>query len=69
MAIPPNSLAIGKAIVELGLPDEFLIVLIARNGEYQLPNGGTCLQAGDKLLVLSERDAFQRVQSQINAAG
>lgn len=69
MVIPPNSLGIGKAIVELGLPDEFLIVLIGRNGEYQLPNGGTCLLAGDKLLVLAERNAFDHVQSQINAIG
>jgi len=69
LVIPPDSTAIGKAIVELGLPDEFLIVLIARNGEYQLPNGGTCLCSGDRLLVLSERDAFQQVQSHINATG
>ena len=69
MVIPPTSPAIGKAIVELGLPDDFLIVLIGRNGEYQLPNGGTCLLAGDKLLVLSERNAFDHVQSQINATG
>ena len=69
MVIPPTSPAIGKAIVELGLPDDFLIVLIGRNGEYQLPNGGTCLLAGDKLLVLSERNAFDHVQSHINATG
>lgn len=69
LVIPHGSPVAGKAIVELGLPAEFLIVLIARNNTYQLPNGGTCLAPGDILLVLSERDAFQHVQSQVQATG
>lgn len=66
MTLPAHSGAIGKAIVELGLPDDFLIVLIARDDEYLIPSGGTILKPGDVLLVLSETPSFERVWKQIS---
>jgi cell volume regulation protein A len=65
LRVPEDSNVVGKAIVELGLPAEFLVVLIARGDEFLVPSGGTVLVAGDTLLVLSEKDAFEQVQSQI----
>ena len=62
LPIPKGARVAGRAIVELGLPDEFLIVLIARGEEFILPSGGIILQEGDILIVLSENEAFQRVE-------
>lgn len=52
----------GKAIVELGLPADFLVILIARDNDFVLPSGGTILQGGDTLLVLSDKKSFDEVQ-------
>lgn len=66
LPIPFDSNMIGKAIVELGLPAGFLIILIARDNDFVLPSGGTVLQGGDTLLVLSDRQSFAEVQAQFN---
>lgn len=66
MPIPEDSQVVGKAIVELGLPDDFLIILIAREKEFIIPSGGTTLQAGDTLLALSNSPSFDQVQFQIS---
>ncbi len=60
--VPESSPAVGKAIVELGLPDDFLVVLVARGDEFILPSGGTVLQAKDVLLTLSENRSFLAIQ-------
>ena len=61
--IPPESGFVGKAIVELGLPAELLVILIAREGEFILPTGATELRANDTLLVLSEEQEYNQVRS------
>ncbi|GAB2532051.1 potassium/proton antiporter [Rufibacter soli] len=48
--------AIGKPIVELGLPKTALIVLIDRGGSFVTPNGSTVLQADDKLMIMVENE-------------
>jgi potassium/hydrogen antiporter len=63
MPIPTGSLADGRRIVEMDLPDEFLVILIARGEEFLVPSGGTTLQGGDVMLVLSEKEAFERVKN------
>lgn len=62
LTIPPASYMEGKTIVELNLPQEFLIILIARENEFILPSGGITLQAGDTLIVLSDRDSLALVE-------
>jgi len=64
MAITQNSPAAGRAIVELKLPDDFLVVLIARDNEFLVPSGGTTLLPGDRLLVLSEQESLRKVEAQ-----
>lgn len=68
LTIPAGSLADGKNIMELNLPQEFLVILIARNNEFLMPNGGFTLAAGDTLIVLSGRETFSAVEEQIRAA-
>jgi cell volume regulation protein A len=66
--ILPASEMIGRAIFELGLPDEFLVILIAREKDFVLPSGGTSLQAGDTLLVLADRASFEQVERRYSVA-
>ncbi len=61
LAVPPHSPMVGKAIVELGLPDDFLVVLIARQNDFVMPSGGTIIEAGDTLLALADAKTFEEV--------
>ncbi|RPI66544.1 MAG: hypothetical protein EHM38_09980 [Geobacteraceae bacterium] len=63
LPIQPGSPFAGKTIVELGLPAEFLIILIARNKEFIMPSGGIELLEGDTLIVLAYKDVFTQVAS------
>lgn len=64
-AIGAESPAIGKSLVTLRLPAEFLVVLIARGSEYLVPAGGTTLAAHDTLLILAEAEIFKQVTARI----
>ena len=66
LPIPADSNMTGKAIFELELPDEFLVILIARNNDFLMPSGGTVLQGGDTLLVLSDKKSFDEVVDKHN---
>jgi potassium/hydrogen antiporter len=48
--------AVGRKIVDLGLPQGVLIVLVRRGAETFMPQGGTVIAAGDGLLVAAEPD-------------
>lgn len=60
--IPPGAKSIGKAIYQLDLPTDYLIVLIARGDEFLVPNGGMILQPGDALLSLSPQEAYEKAK-------
>ncbi len=66
LPIPPESPMVGKAIVEMGLPADFLIMLIARNDDFVIPSGGTVVQGGDTLLVLSDKESLDDVVTRFN---
>lgn len=66
--VPDDAEVVGKRILDLNLPPRALIVLIGREGEMVVPNGGTALEAGDAILLLADpaiqenvRDIFTRV--------
>lgn len=67
--IPPNSSMVGRAIFELGLPDDFLVILIGRENDFVVPSGGTILQGGDTLLVLSDQISWDEVMAKYKLAG
>jgi potassium/hydrogen antiporter len=67
LTIPAGSAADGKSIVELYLPAEFLIILIARENEFILPSGGITLHTGDTLIVLADRETFASVENQLSS--
>lgn len=66
LPIPIHSGINGKAIFELGLPDDFLVILIARDNDFMLPSGGTVLRDNDTLLVLSDKESFDKVVERFN---
>jgi cell volume regulation protein A len=59
--IHENSSAAGKAIFELKLPKDYLIVLVARDDEFLIPNGGIILKANDRILGLAKPETHQKI--------
>ena len=45
----------GHTLKDISLPENTLVMMVCRNGEYFVPKGNTELMAGDKLLVISDR--------------
>jgi len=63
LVIPQNSEAIGKQLVELGLPESAIIVLIKREDKSIVPRGGTIIEPQDKLLILAENADLPKIKS------
>ncbi|MFC1501110.1 potassium/proton antiporter [Elusimicrobiota bacterium] len=57
-----SSKVVGKSVLEIGLPDDSLITLIARNDDFVVPGGKTIIEEGDVLLVLVNDDNLALVQ-------
>ena len=53
IVLPSHSVVDGKALVELNLPTDSLIILISRDDQFIMPNGSTEIFSNDKLLVLA----------------
>lgn len=68
LQIPAQSWVIGKAIYELALPLEYLIVLIGRDGSWFIPNGSIQLQEKDILLGLSSAEMEDEIEQIISAS-
>lgn len=49
--IDEDARVIGKSIAELELPNDFLVLLVKRDGDYIRPGGSTIFQALDTLLI------------------
>lgn len=60
ITVNTDSAMAGQTIASLNLPVEFLIVLIDRDEEYIVPKGNMELQAGDILMVLSNREQLNQ---------
>lgn len=52
--IPPGNNAIGKKVVELGMPSGAQIMTIKRGDHYLIPNGSTRIFENDRLFILAE---------------
>jgi len=67
LIIPAGSFAVGKAIVELHLPREVLVILIGRGDEFVVSTGSTVIQADDTLLILANQFQFRQVSQILTA--
>lgn len=63
----PDSTAIQRRIMDLGLPDGALIVLQIRDDETIVPGGGTIIEADDRLLIFARKDDRDRIRELFNA--
>lgn len=55
ITISPMSAAVGKQLVELGLPKQAVIMMIGRNKHAFIPTGRSILHAHDTLLVFADQ--------------
>ena len=56
IAVTEQMLSGGNTLNKVSLPDNTLVVMVCRDGDYFVPKGGAELQLGDKLLILSDRN-------------
>jgi cell volume regulation protein A len=63
--VPPNSPAVGKQILELGLPEGALIILVSKAERCLIPSGSTVLDPGDQLLIFVNQEDIPLVRSLI----
>ena len=63
--VPRGSRVIGKQIVAAGFPKGALIVLIGRGDEFIVPNGGTAIELGDRLLVLAGEEDLAATRAMV----
>lgn len=68
LAVEAGSAADGETVVGLGLPHGVLIVLVRRGDVSLMPQGGTVLEAGDKVLLLAEGDRIAPVVGTFRAS-
>lgn len=50
--VAPESLAAGRAIRDLKLPEKCVLAAVIRNGELMIPDGNTVLQSRDEVLAV-----------------
>jgi cell volume regulation protein A len=67
ITLPPTATTVGRRIMELGLPQGTLIVLLSRHDDYVIPSGQTVLEAGDTLLVLVAKHDLDAVRALLTA--
>jgi CPA2 family monovalent cation:H+ antiporter-2 len=60
--VPAGSKVVGQRLSALGFPRGALVVTIARNGEFVVPNGESTLAAQDSLLVLADQEAARAIE-------
>lgn len=63
LRVRPGSLASGRRILEIGLPDSALLVLVQRGDDLFLPRGDMMLLADDRVLVASDAAGIAVVHS------
>jgi len=56
LTLPESARSVGKNLAELHFPPQAQVIAIISGSEVKIPRGHTVLQAGDKLLLLSNID-------------
>jgi potassium/hydrogen antiporter len=67
VVVPAGSAIVGRRILELGLPESALVVLISRAGTFVVPRGSTIVLDGDRLLLLADDASLARVRDLVRA--
>jgi cell volume regulation protein A len=56
IAVTEQMLSAGNTLNKVALPDNTLVVMVCRDGDYFVPKGNAELHLGDKMLILSDRN-------------
>jgi len=67
--VPAESPIVGKQIVAAAFPKGALIILIGRGDKFIVPNGGTVIERGDRLLMLAGEEDLSRTRSIVESNG
>jgi len=62
MRIEPSSVSDGKKLGEIPWPREAVVVSVQRGKKSMIPRGALVLEAGDEIVLLSERDVTSEVR-------
>ena len=69
MTLPEGSSSVGRAIYELRLPGDSVIVAVLREGHVVLPQPETVLAAGDEVLALASGPVESALRDAVVGAG
>jgi cell volume regulation protein A len=69
IAVGADSAAAGRRILDLQFPSGALVVLLRRGDEVIIPDGGTGLQAGDRLVVLADEAVMPDLRARVRGPG
>jgi potassium/hydrogen antiporter len=65
LVIPAGARAVGKQVVDLGLPKGALIILVQKGDERFVPSGSTVIEAGDTILLLTTGEMADVVRARL----
>ncbi len=69
LTIPESSVAIGKRLIDIGLPKPSVVILIERKEQCFVPDGSTVLDANDSLLAFTDEASSHRLRALLEACG
>ncbi len=62
LIVSPSSPAVGRRIMELGIPNGAILGAVIRRGQYIVPRGGDVVEADDRIIVISVPEVKEEVQ-------
>jgi cell volume regulation protein A len=69
LTLPDSAPAAGRRIMDLHLPKSALVVLISRGDDFIAPRGGTAVESGDTLLILTPKAEIPVLRNLIEGSG
>ena len=69
--VPEKAPVAGKAVKDISLPGKFLLLMVQKQGTPRctIPVGGTVIESGDRLILVSDTAETARVLSQFGGKG
>lgn len=59
--IQPDAPVAGMALMNAGLPRECLVCAYVRNNDAHIPNGASVLEAGDRVIILVQKNSAKKI--------
>lgn len=66
--VDPASSMVGKALRDIKLPTECVLVAVIRSSELLIPKGNTVIMAGDTAVAITHSDQLQKLDDMFGAA-